>query len=101
MEHVLMYCQVASDHVETIEKLARILQRIVASLNRYSNYEILFKNNLNTQRAIGTLYSDLIDLCTRVVRFHSRSALSTLSSAVKLFLWLTLSIRSWSVRIFR
>lgn len=63
--------------METIEKLARVLQRIVASLERYSNYEILFKNNLNTQKAIGALYSDLIDLCTRVVKFHSRSALST------------------------
>lgn len=71
--------QVASDHLETIEKLAKVLQRIVASLERYSNYEILFKNNLNTQRAIGALYSDLIDLCTRVVKFHSRSSLSALN----------------------
>lgn len=68
----------ASDHVETVEKLARILQRIVASLERYSNYETLFKNNLHTQRAIGALYGDLIDLCIRVVKFHSRSAFSTL-----------------------
>ncbi|KAL3424962.1 NACHTdomain protein [Phlyctema vagabunda] len=67
---------VASDHVETIEKLAKILQRIVASLERYSNYETLFKNNLNTQRAIGALYSDLIDLCTRVVKFHSRPSIT-------------------------
>ena len=89
----------ASDHVETIEKLARILQRIVASLQRYSNYETLFNNNLNTQRAVGALYSDLIDLCTRVVKFHSRSALSA-SILNMLELWLTLSIRSWSIRIF-
>ncbi|KAH8817304.1 hypothetical protein F5884DRAFT_853725 [Xylogone sp. PMI_703] len=68
---------VASDHIETIEKLAKVLQRIVASLGRYSNYETLFKNDLNTQRAIGALYSDLIDLCTRVVKFYSRPTLTS------------------------
>ncbi|KAM3072408.1 hypothetical protein ACMFMG_009211 [Clarireedia jacksonii] len=67
---------IACDHVKTLEKLAIILQRIVDSLARYTNYEILFKNHLETQRAIGALYCDLIDLCTRVVRFHSRSSIS-------------------------
>ncbi|KAH0552836.1 hypothetical protein GP486_006963 [Trichoglossum hirsutum] len=70
--------KVASDHLETLEKLAVILQRIVASLERYNNYEILFKDNLTTQRAIGALYGDLIDLCARVVRFHSRPSLSAI-----------------------
>lgn len=72
--------QTATDHLETLEKLAVILQRIVASLERYSNYEILFKNNLNTQKAIGALYCDLIDLCARVVKFHSRPSISKLPS---------------------
>jgi hypothetical protein len=66
--------------LETLEKLAVILQRIVTLLERYSNYEILFKNNINTQRAIGALYCDLIDLRARVVKFHSRPSISKLSS---------------------
>ncbi|PQE19469.1 Vegetative incompatibility HET-E-1 protein [Rutstroemia sp. NJR-2017a WRK4] len=68
--------RLACDHVRTLEKLAIILQRIVDSLARYTNYESLFKNHIETQRAIGALYCDLIDLCTRVVRFHSRPSIS-------------------------
>ena len=71
-----MEVQVASDHVETLEKLALVLQRIVASLERYSNYEVLFLTHPNMQKAIGALYADLLDLCTRVVRFHSRPSIS-------------------------
>ncbi|KAF8854808.1 hypothetical protein BDZ45DRAFT_596539, partial [Acephala macrosclerotiorum] len=61
----------AYDHLETIEKLAQLLHRIVTSLERYSNYESLFHNHMHVQNAVGLLYSDLLDLCTRVVRFHS------------------------------
>jgi len=68
--------QIAIDHLNTLDKLVIILQRIVDSLERYSNYEVLFINNLNTQKAIGALYCDLLDLCTRVVRFHSRPSIS-------------------------
>ena len=41
----------------------------------------MFKNNLNTQKAIGALYSDLIELCIRIVRFHSRASIGRFVSA--------------------
>jgi hypothetical protein len=66
----------ACDNLKMLEKLSFILQRFVASLERYSIYEDLFRNNFNTQRAIGGLYYDLFDLCDRVVRFHSRPSIS-------------------------
>lgn len=70
-----MAITVASDHFKTLESLAMILYRVVGSLERFTNYETLFKTNPAVQKAIGALYSDLIDFCTRVVRFHSRSSL--------------------------
>ncbi|CAF9918842.1 MAG: hypothetical protein ALECFALPRED_000847 [Alectoria fallacina] len=65
----------ASDHFKTLESLGMILYRVVGSLERFTNYETLFKTNPAVQKAIGALYSDLIDFCTRVVQFHSRSSL--------------------------
>ena len=70
-----MAITMASDHFKTLEILAMILYRVVGSLERFTNYETLFKTNLAVQKAIGALYSDLIDFCTRVVQFHSRSSL--------------------------
>ena len=52
-----------------------VLQRITGSLERFADFEKLFKTNQAVQRAIGALYTDLIDFCTRVVRFYSRSSL--------------------------
>ena len=66
----------ACDHLKTLEKLALTLQRIVASLERYSNYKDSSRNALNIQRAIGALYCGLLDLCDCVVRFHSRPSIS-------------------------
>lgn len=70
-----MAITMASDHFKTLESLAMILYRVVGSLERFTNYETLFKTNPAVQKAIGALYSDLIDFCTRVVQFHSRSSL--------------------------
>lgn len=58
-----------------LENLAMILDRVVSSLERCVNYEKLFETNTAVQKAIGILYSDLIDFCTRVVRFYSKSSL--------------------------
>ena len=52
-----------------------ILHRVVSSLERCVNYEKLFETNAAVQKAIGVLYSDFIDFCTRVIRFYSRSSL--------------------------
>ena len=73
-----MAIKLASDHIKTLESLAMVLYRIVGSLGRFTNYETLFKTNSAVQKAIGALYSDLIDFCTRVVQFHSRSSLRTM-----------------------
>ena len=70
-----MAITMASDHFKTLESLAMILYRVVGSLERVTNYEMLFKTNPTVQKAIGALYSDLIDFCTRVVQYHSRSSL--------------------------
>lgn len=37
-----------------------ILYKVVGSLERFTNYETLFKTNPTVQKAIGALYSDLI-----------------------------------------
>lgn len=73
-----MVITMASDHFKTLESLAMILYRVVGSLERFTNYETLFKTNFAVQKAVGALYSDLIDFCTRVVQYHSRSSLRTL-----------------------
>lgn len=67
----LIYTQVASDHVETFEKLTLFLQCITTSLERYNNYETLFRSHVKMQKATGALDADLLDLCSRVVRFYS------------------------------
>ncbi|CZR55933.1 uncharacterized protein PAC_05821 [Phialocephala subalpina] len=56
----------ANDRLETIEKLTQLLHRIVTSLERYSNYENLFHNHITVRNAVGLLYSDVLDLCSRV-----------------------------------
>lgn len=68
-----MAVTLANDHFKTFESLAMILHRIIGSIERFTNYENIFKTNPAVQKAIGFLYGDLIDFCTRTVRFHSRS----------------------------
>lgn len=71
---IRMAITLASDHYKILESLAMILHRVISSIERFTGYESLFKTNSSVQRAIGTLYGDLIDFCARVVRFHSRNA---------------------------
>ena len=49
-----------------------VIYRILGSIERYSNYEKLFAEDKGVQSAIGDLYGDLIDFCSRIVRFHSK-----------------------------
>ncbi|KAL6715489.1 hypothetical protein ACLMJK_006450 [Lecanora helva] len=65
---------IASDHFKTLESLTLVLHRIISSLERFTNYEKLFRDDPAVQKAIGALYSDLLDFCARVVRFHSGSS---------------------------
>ncbi len=64
----------ASDRMATLENLTILLERIVGPLERFKNYEVLFKSNAAVQKAIGNLYCDLINFCTSVVKYHSRSS---------------------------
>ena len=57
-----MAITMASDHFKTLESLAMILYRVGGSLERVTNYEMLFRTNPTVQKAIGALYSDLIDI---------------------------------------
>ena len=51
-----------------------VLHRVIGSLDKFTNHKNLFKDNSAVQKAIGALYSDLMDFCTRVVRYHSWSS---------------------------
>ena len=51
-----------------------ILNRVISSLERFTNHENLFKTNPAVQKAIGILYSDVIYFYMRVVRIYSRSS---------------------------
>ena len=67
--------QLASDHFKTLESLVKVLSKITCSLDRFVNYEQLFRTEPAVRKAVGTLYLDLLDFCTRTVRFHCRSAI--------------------------
>ena len=74
LSHGHLYLKLASDYFKTLESLAMILNRVISSLERFTNHENLFKTNPAVQEAIGILYSDVIYFYTRVVRFYSRSS---------------------------
>ena len=69
---IFLVSKIANDHFKTLESLAMIVYKILSSIERYSNYEKLFAEDRGVQQAIGDLYSDLIDFCARIVRFHSK-----------------------------
>ena len=70
-----MAITMANDHFKTLESLAMILYKVVTSLERFTNYETLFETKPAVQKAIGALYSDLMDFYTRIIQYHSRSSL--------------------------
>ncbi len=56
-----------------MENLIFIIDKVAGSIRRYQDFEILFDSHEGVRNAVGTLYCDLICLCTRVVRFHAKS----------------------------
>jgi hypothetical protein len=66
---------IISDRLSTLQNLAVLLERLVDPLKRFQNYELLFKESLQLQNAIGTLYCDLIELCTRIVTHFCKTGL--------------------------
>ncbi|KAF2015743.1 hypothetical protein BU24DRAFT_450409 [Aaosphaeria arxii CBS 175.79] len=68
----------ASDRITTLQTLTRLLERLVEPLKRFQTYENIFSGNPALQAAIGALYSDLIDFCTRAVRFFGKRSVRTI-----------------------
>jgi hypothetical protein len=66
---------IVSDRLSTLQNLALLLERLVDPLKRFQNYELLFKESSQLQNAIGTLYFDLLDLCTRIVAHFCKTGL--------------------------
>ena len=60
-----MVITVAIDHLKTLESLAVRPYRVVGSLERF---------NPAAQKAVGALSSHLIEVCIRIVQYHSRSS---------------------------
>src|SRR6266516_4773016 len=58
---------IISDRLSTLQNLAILLERLVDPLKRFQNYELLFQESRQLRTAIGTLYCDLIELCTKIV----------------------------------
>ena len=56
-----------------MERLTFIVEKITNSIQRVQDFEVLFASHESVQKAIGLLYADLVDFCTRVVRFYAQS----------------------------
>jgi hypothetical protein len=65
---------IIGDRLSTLQSLAVLLERLVDPLKRFQNYELLFKESRQLQNAIGTLYCDLIEFCTRIVAHFCKTA---------------------------
>jgi hypothetical protein len=77
--------------------LVVLLDRIVDPLKRFANYEALFSENDLLQNAIAALYCDLLDFCSRIIRYYSRSSFRSSSSSSPCD---TLALRLVAVNVF-
>ncbi|PVI02696.1 hypothetical protein DM02DRAFT_653358 [Periconia macrospinosa] len=68
---------VASDHFEILERLTFIVRKITNSIQRVQDFEVLFAS----QKAISLLYADLVDFCTRVIRFYASEEIDRAAAA--------------------
>lgn len=66
---------IASNRLSTLTHVATLIERLVEPLKRFHNYEITFLENTSLRQAIGNLYCDLIEFCTRLVAHESKSPL--------------------------
>ncbi|KAK5958349.1 glycoside hydrolase 15 protein [Knufia fluminis] len=64
---------VASEHFKTLERLAFTLEKIACAIRHFEDLEQLFHSHTDVKDAMLSLYCDLLDFCSRVVRFHGRS----------------------------
>jgi NACHT domain len=63
------------DRLAALSSVTTLLGRLVEPLRRFMNYEKLFENNACLRTAIGALYCDLIEFCSRLVAHHTKSIL--------------------------
>ncbi|MCJ1385859.1 hypothetical protein MMC17_008983 [Xylographa soralifera] len=68
---IRMVITMVGDHLKSVEKLARILERIMTILPRAQTYEELLQSSEAARNSIETLYADLIDFCVRAVQYHT------------------------------
>lgn len=66
---------VASARLTSLHNVMLLIARLVEPLRRFNNYEHLFRENTNLQRAIGALYCDLIEFCARLSAHNTKSPL--------------------------
>lgn len=69
-----MVVTLISDRLKTLQNLVVLLDRIVDPLKRFANYDSLFRHDEHLQNAIAALYCDLLEFCSRVIRYYSRSS---------------------------
>lgn len=65
-------CQIACQHLSTLERLAFIIDKIAQSIQRYQDFEILFTSHAGLREAVGRLYCELLRLCTCMVKYQTR-----------------------------
>lgn len=64
---------IVNDRINTLQGLAVLLERLVDPLKRFQNYELLFQESRPLRQAIGALYCDLIEFCTRIVAHYCKT----------------------------
>ncbi len=66
---------IAHTRLSTLHNVVTLLERLVEPLKRFHNYELIFQQNAGLRQAIGNLYCDLIEFCTRLIAHEGKSPL--------------------------
>ncbi|KAH8702659.1 hypothetical protein GQ44DRAFT_831837 [Phaeosphaeriaceae sp. PMI808] len=61
-----------------ITTVGLLLERLVELLKRFTTYENIFRGNVPLRHAIGSLYCNLIDFCSRAVKFYGKTSVRTI-----------------------
>jgi hypothetical protein len=57
-----------------LDYLDRTLSAICENIDRIMCYEDIFGRNDMVQRALGFLYADYLDFCTRLIQYNKKRA---------------------------
>ena len=66
---------IAYTRLSTLHNVVLLLERLVEPLKRFHNYELIFQQDAALRQAIGNLYCDLIEFCTRLVVHEGKNPL--------------------------